>query len=258
MSTLTSVSIERRRLLSAAAGMAAAGLLAACDGKRPTATATTPLPVPKRSAPVALPLPLLPGEVTHGPRTGTEIALTFHGAGDPALDRRLLKELESAGAQVTVMAIGSWLDADPSMARRVLDGGHELGNHTQNHGDIGSMSASAAYAEITQCAERLRRLTGSIGAWFRPSQTQHASAMIQAQSRKAGYRACLSYDLDSLDFKDPGSSAITRNVLNGIRPGSVVSMHFGHEGTVAAMPAILDGLRSRGLKPVTVSRLLGS
>ena len=49
------------------------------------------------------------------------------------------------------------------MARRVLDGGHELGNHTEHHGAIEAMSADAAYAEIQACADRLRKLTGSPG-----------------------------------------------------------------------------------------------
>jgi peptidoglycan/xylan/chitin deacetylase (PgdA/CDA1 family) len=62
--------------------------------------------------------------------------------------------------------------------------------------------------------------------------------------------------VDSLDYTDPGASAVTRTVLSQARAGSVVSMHFGHSGTVAALPAILDGLRQRGLRAVTTSELL--
>jgi hypothetical protein len=39
--------------------------------------------------------------------------------------------------------------------------------------------------------------------------------------------------------------------------GSIVSLHLGHLGTVQAIPAILDGLRSRGLAAVTMSDLMG-
>jgi peptidoglycan/xylan/chitin deacetylase (PgdA/CDA1 family) len=143
------------------------------------------------------------------------------------------------------------------MARLILHGGHELGNHTQNHADISAMSPQAAHSEIAQCAERLRKLTGSIGAWFRPSQTPHANTTIRAQAAKVGYQTCLSYDVDSLDFQDPGPDAVVHNVLHGVRPGSIISMHLGHPGTVTAMPALLDGLRTRGLRAVTVSTLVG-
>jgi peptidoglycan/xylan/chitin deacetylase (PgdA/CDA1 family) len=198
----------------------------------------------------------LSGEIVHGPRRRRQVALTFHGAGDPAVARRLLSATAAAGARITVLAVGSWLDAQPTMARLILDGGHELGNHTQTHADISAMSPHAAYAEIAGCAERLRRLTGSIGAWFRPSQTPHANATVRAQAAKVGYRSCLSYDVDSLDFQDPGPEAVVHNVLRRARGGSIVSMHFGHHGTATAMPALLDELRRRGLHAVTVSTLL--
>lgn len=185
------------------------------------------------------------------------MALTFHGAGDPALATQLLSEAERAGAQLTVLAVGTWLAANPAMAARVLDGGHELGNHTWSHGPMGTLDAGATFTEIQRCAELLRQVTGSAGRWFRPSGTAHADATILAATARAGYRTSLGYDVDPLDYDDPGPTAITDRVLAGARPGAVVSLHLGHAGTVAALPAILDGLRARGLAAVTTSALLG-
>ena len=65
----------------------------------------------------------------------------------------------------------------------------------------------------------------------------------------------LSYDVDSLDWKDPGPAAIRAAVAKA-RAGSVISMHLGHPGTVAALPGILTDLVGRGLTPVTASELL--
>ena len=62
--------------------------------------------------------------------------------------------------------------------------------------------------------------------------------------------------MDSLDYTDPGPDAVVATVLRAVRPGSIVSMHFGHSGTVTALPAILRGLASRGLRPVTLTALL--
>lgn len=203
------------------------------------------------------PLPTdLPVQVTSGPPGRPRVALTFHGQGSPAVAGSLLGLMEAAGARGTVLAVGTWLDEHPQMAHRVLDGGHELGNHTMHHGDISAMSADRTYAEITDCADRLKHLTGSIGRWFRPSRAKDCTPTVVAQARRAGYAHCLGYDLDSLDFTDPGADAVSRTVLTGVRPGSVVSLHFGHPGTVAAMPAILDGLRTRGLRAVTMSELV--
>jgi peptidoglycan/xylan/chitin deacetylase (PgdA/CDA1 family) len=194
--------------------------------------------------------------VVRGPADRPNVALTFHGQGDAGLVRQLLAELDRDGTQVTVLAVGSWLGQQPAMAKLVLDGGHELGNHTQNHGDLTKMPATQTFAEIDTCAQELKRLTGSIGVWFRPSATQYSTATIRAQAARVGYPTCLSYDVDSLDYRDPGPAAIVRTTLQAVRNGSIISLHFGHPGTVAAMSELLDGLRQRGLRPVTMTELV--
>ncbi|MFF7989410.1 polysaccharide deacetylase family protein [Kitasatospora xanthocidica] len=202
--------------------------------------------------------PLAPGtpvEVAYGARTGKNVALTFHGSGDPKLATALLEIAEQRGARLTVMAVGSWLDQQPQMARRILDGGHELGNHTQNHLNISAMTPDQARAEIAQCADRLQRLTGSIGRWFRPSAAQYATPMVREQAKAVGYEHVLSFDVDPRDYNDPPAAELQRRVLNAVRGGSVVALHMGHQCTVDALPAILDGLAKAGLKPVTASQL---
>ena len=222
---------------------------ASAEPGRPAASAA-PDPAP---APVPVPVPV---QFTHGPLTRPQVALTFHGQGEPALTTALLAEAERAGARLTVLAVGDWLDAYPRLAHRILDGGHELGNHTQTHRDIDTMSPADAYAEIAGCADRLRRLTGSPGRWFRPSQARLVTPTVQRAALRAGYARVLSYDVDSLDYTDPGAPAISANVLHRVRPGSIVSLHLGHPGTIAALPAILDGLHARSLRAVTATELL--
>jgi peptidoglycan/xylan/chitin deacetylase (PgdA/CDA1 family) len=251
--------VDRRWALRAAAATAA-GLAAGCSSPPPQPTSgstTSAAPLvstsPSTTGPASRPLP---PEVVHGPADRPNVALTFHGQGDAGLVRQLLAELDRGGARVTVLAVGSWLDQQPTMAKLILDGGHDLGNHTQNHVEIAKMSPADAFAEINACAQRLTKLTGSIGSWFRPSATQFSTATIREQATKVGYPTCLSYDLDSLDHRDPGAAAIVRTTLGAVRNGSIISLHFGHPGTVAAMPALLDGLRQRGLHPVTMTELV--
>ncbi|WP_407554122.1 polysaccharide deacetylase family protein [Streptomyces sp. Pv4-95] len=269
-------SLDRRSVLRAAASAVAVGALASSCARAgtgssavrvtdpphsegagpPTSSPGAASPSPAHAARPPTRVPGLPAEIEHGPRDRQAVALTFHGRGDPKLATALLGEAERGGARVTVLAIGDWLDEHPAMARRILDGGHELGNHTMHHRNICALPADAAYAEISQCADRLRRLTGSIGSWFRPSQTQRSTALVTRLARKAGYPHILSYDLDSLDADDPGAPAVRRTVVDGVEPGSVVSLHLGHAGTVAALPPILDGLRRRGLRAVTTTELV--
>ncbi|WP_394438021.1 polysaccharide deacetylase family protein [Streptomyces sp. SGAir0957] len=251
----------RRSALRLGAGLTAA-LTAGCATERqPPAPATGPHsapPRPARPAPAPAPRrwPGLPVQIDHGPRTGGRVALTFHGQGDPAIARAVLQEAERAGAHVTVLAVGTWLDEHPAVARRVLDGGHDLGNHTLHHRTVNEMSEADAYAEITGCAARLRRLTGSVGTWFRPSRAQRATPLVARLARRAGYPHVLSYDVDSLDYTSPGAAAVVSTVSSAARAGSVVSLHFGYRDTVAALPPLLDHLDRRGLTAVTCTELL--
>ncbi|MGW2088651.1 polysaccharide deacetylase family protein [Streptomyces sp. NPDC001880] len=264
--------VHRRGALRAGAGAALAGVLAAgCadrDADGTPAGAVTDAVSPKnpavatarppslRPAPGPHRFPGQPVRIDHGPRDRSRVALTFHGQGDPAIARTVLAEAERAGARITVLAVGSWLDEHPDMARRILDGGHELGNHTQHHTDISSMGEAEAYAEIDDCARRLRRLTGSIGTWFRPSRTRYATPLVQRLAARAGYPHVLSYDVDSLDFTSPGAAAVTRKVAGEIRNGSVVSLHFGYADTAAALPLLLTEIDRRRLRAVTTTELL--
>ena len=195
-------------------------------------------------------------EIVHGPRTVQQVALTFHGNGDPALATELLDLVEHAGAKISVLAVGTWLVTHPEMAARVLKGGHDLGNHTMHHKPMRQLGATDARREVHDCAAVLRRTANSPGRWFRASGTQQTTPLIRFAAAASGYSTCVSYDVDGLDWQDPPTATVVKAVLDGVRPGSIVSLHLGHPVTIAALPQILPGLRAERLAPVTLSELL--
>ena len=184
------------------------------------------------------------------------MALTFHASGDPALATRLLDLLREQRVRTTVFVVGQWLEANSAMAARMIGDGHELGNHTYRHLAMGGLGAAVTRSEITRAAGVLQSLTGSISHWFRPSGIEVPTALILSEAGRAGYPVSVGYSVDSLDFKDPGAPAVRQNVRAGAVGGSIVSMHFGHQGTIDALPGVLDDLRARGLATATVGELL--
>ncbi|MET3807871.1 peptidoglycan/xylan/chitin deacetylase (PgdA/CDA1 family) [Nakamurella sp. UYEF19] len=196
-------------------------------------------------------------QIAHGPSNRPRLALTFHGAGDIAYAREILAIAKRKNARITVMVVGTWLADNPAIGREILAGGHEIGNHTLTHLDINSLSETAMRAEVVGCRDILLRTTGVPGAYFRQSQSPTANQQLLGVAGDAGYAVCLSYDLDSLDWTDPGAAAVRQNML-AARAGSIVSLHLGHSGTVEALPGVLDDLAVRGLSATTVSTLLGT
>jgi peptidoglycan/xylan/chitin deacetylase (PgdA/CDA1 family) len=184
------------------------------------------------------------------------VAFTFHGSGDVALLRDLLAVAASHRVALTIFAVGNWLDANPDVARRILDAGHELGNHTYTHPSLGSLDTDHARAEITDCRDALARHAGSPGRWFRPSGIEVPGPIILAAAAAAGYDTVVGYDIDPRDYQDPGAPAIRARTARGLHAGAIVSLHTGHRGTVDALGGMLDDATARGLRPVTVSELL--
>jgi peptidoglycan/xylan/chitin deacetylase (PgdA/CDA1 family) len=241
---------------SAGSSAGAATTVVAPSTAAPGAAGSTVAPSPPTSAAAAAVAGAPATYISHGARTDPRVALTFHASGDPTLANELLDVLGGRNARVTVFGVGQWLEANPALVARIQSDGHELGNHTYSHQPMGQLSAARIAQEISGCADALRKLTGSISAWFRPSGIDVPTAAILNAAGRAGYPISVGYDVDSLDFEDPGSSAVIANVRKGVQAGSIVSLHFGHAGTITAMGPILDHFAAAGLHTATVGQLL--
>lgn len=272
--------IARRTFL----GVAAAGALAACapnptgeagggvpetaPADEPTAAPATASTGPTAAAPAettvapaatTAPVTAAAGAATfvpNGPRDRQQVSLTFHANGDVGMATAILDVLAARGVRVTVFGVGNWLVENPALVRRMVADGHEVANHTWSHQPMGRLDRATLATEITRCAEALTDLIGSPSRWFRPSGIEVPTPAILAEAGRAGYATSVGYDCDSLDFQDPGAVAVVANVAATVKPGSIISVHFGHRNTVEAMPALLDLLASRDLRPVTVGELL--
>ncbi|QDQ98937.1 polysaccharide deacetylase family protein [Tomitella fengzijianii] len=193
--------------------------------------------------------------IVRGSGSRPQVALTFHGTGPLAITRRVTDILADHGAHATVFAIGRWLASEPDAARIILDGGHELGNHTWSHPPLSTYGPDAMYEEIVRCRDEIHRLTGGPGAFFRQSDGQYATDEECVQAGRAGYARILNYDIDSTDWKGTSTGTIRAAVARATA-GSVISLHLGRSSTVAALPLVLDDLARRGLTGVTGTELL--
>jgi peptidoglycan/xylan/chitin deacetylase (PgdA/CDA1 family) len=103
----------------------------------------------------------------------------------------------------------------------------------------------------------LAKIIGANKTYFLPSGTPKSNAIIRTAAAKSGYRNCITYDVDSLDYQDPKPQKIIDKTLNDIQAGSIVSLHLGHKNTVAALPKLIQGIKDLGLEMVTLTELLG-
>ncbi len=187
----------------------------------------------------------------NGSRGRKRVALTFDDGPSPYTPK-VLKVLEHKHARATFFEIGAQVPGRTSASRAVIESGNEIGNHSLHHE---SHPGSASMAETSR---RIERATGFEPCLFRPPGGAFNSRVV-SDAHGLGMTTIV-WDVDPADWSTPGTDAIYGRVVSHARPGSIVVMHDGggnRSQTVAALPRIINTLRGRGYRFVTVSKLLG-
>lgn len=202
-------------------------------------------------------IPAGPAYVTNGSRAQKVVALTFDD-GPSTYTPGFLDVLKQKGVKATFFMIGQQVAPNASLVRRVLAEGHELADHTWNHSNV---SAGGAFAsgQITSTANAIHTATGFKPCAFRAPGGAVSSGLISL-ARGLGFTT-VQWDVDTNDWKLPGTEADYQRVVDGVRNGSIVLMHDGggpRSQGLAALPRIIDTLRARGYRFVTIHELTGA
>jgi peptidoglycan-N-acetylglucosamine deacetylase len=194
--------------------------------------------------------------IREGGRKGNEVALTFDDGPGP-YTQQLVTELNKLGVHATFFAIGDEERYFSPGTQLELRSGDVVGNHTESHPMMATLSAHDQYEQMFEQIARIELLDGPRPRLFRPPY-----GSFNATTFKLLHKLRLLMVLWSTDTEDytlPGVPAIVQNALAGAHPGAIILMHDGggdRSETIAALPAIVAGLRRKGLHPVTIPRLM--
>ncbi len=217
--------------------------------------AQQPSPEPAGS-PAAQPAPARPKIAYSSAHVdGKYIALTFDDGPHPKLTPKLLDLLAARHIKVTFFLIGENVKAHPELAKREIDEGHVVGNHSWSHPNLRKLSDDKVRSELQRTNDVIKDAIGVTPALMRPPYGELSAAQAVWVNREFGFRI-IRWDVDPNDWKDPGPSVVAARILSATRPGSIILSHDIHAGTVAAMPFIIDSLLAKGYQFVTVPELL--
>lgn len=188
------------------------------------------------------------------------VALTFDDGPDPAGTAPVLRTLARAHVRATFYLIGRDLDRYPELGAAIARRGHEIGNHSYTHERLVFIGGHRAAAEVTRTDAAIRR-TGYRGPiTFRPPNGKKLLA-LPAYLRRHHHHETVTWDVEPNSYPevDRSAAATARYTIEHVRPGSIVDLHVMYKGRAAsraALPTIIDGLRARGYRFVTVGELL--
>ncbi|MEV6488199.1 transglycosylase domain-containing protein [Actinoplanes sp. NPDC051633] len=177
---------------------------------------------------------------------GKRLALTFDD-GPSEYTGQILDLLAEHRIRAVFCMVGEEVEKNPEMARRVVEQGHKLCNHSWEHDDLGAMPAGRAMADIERTNAALAKaVPGRTVTWFRaPFGSWGKSARAGAELGMTP----LGWTVDPDDWTLPGAQTIRKRIRSQLQPRAVVLVHDGggvRDQTVAALRNLIPELLADG------------
>ena len=195
-----------------------------------------------------------------------QVALTFDDGPDPTWTPRILKILKEKQTLATFFVLGSQAQQFPDLLQRIQREGHEIGNHTYTHQNLGETSDEQICLELNATTRLIESITGHSTSLFRPPFNGDGNPSTPGELRALRMASDLGYltvgqSIDPDDWELPGADTIVEQVKEQrSQGGSIILLHDAggnRSQTVAALPRIIDYLHARGDEIVPLATLIG-
>jgi len=195
-----------------------------------------------------------------------QVAITFDDGPDPRWTPQILDILKAASVKAAFFLVGVNAERYPGLVRRIVNEGHEIGNHTYYHPNLALCWPEHIRLELNATQLLLETITGRATTLFRPPYAADTSPSQLSELTPLKIAEDLNYlvvmeSIDPEDWEKPGADIILRRVKQQRRDGSIILLHDAggdRSQTVEALPLILDWLHTRGDTVVPLSTLLGT
>ena len=195
-----------------------------------------------------------------------QVAITFDDGPDPRWTPKILDILKAANVKAAFFLVGVNAEHYPGLVRRIVDEGHEIGNHTYYHPNLALCWPEHVRLELNATQLLLESITGRATTLFRPPYAADTSPSQLSELTPLQIAQDLNYlvvleNIDPQDWAKPGADIILQRVKQQRRDGSIILLHDAggdRSQTVEALPRILDWLHTRGDTVVSLSTLLGT
>jgi peptidoglycan/xylan/chitin deacetylase (PgdA/CDA1 family) len=203
--------------------------------------------------------------LSYGCRDGHRVALTFDDGPNPPYTEEILTILVAHRVTATFFVEGQAVETHHELVTRELEDGMAVGLHSYGHSQDLPLMTRAEFGRDLQRAEKaLAAPLGYTPGLYR-APYGHMSRNMLVELRARGYIS-IGWEVDSTDWSSASADQVVSSVLDQVQPGSIILMHDGGVGggnpdrsnTVASLPRIIDGLRSRGYSFATVPELTGA
>lgn len=207
-------------------------------------------------------VPAEPAENTRGARRNEtfgadfpakSVALTFDDGPHRKYTEQILALLRKYGVRACFFELGQNLGRVNSanevqlvpaadVARKVLEAGHVIANHSYSHPELPKLPEAERVQEIERTNLILDKVIGQKPALFRAPYGARNQAILD-EVNGDGLKSVM-WNVDSLDWADPIPESIAMRVLHELNKTQrgIILFHDIHRQSVAALPQVLEEL----------------
>lgn len=192
---------------------------------------------------------------TRGPKGTDRVALSFDDGPHPALTPRLLDILSGRKVKATFFVLGDRVEKYPALARALTERGHEIANHGATHANLKKAPSELIRSELQRTQDSIEKVTRAKPTLFRPP--YGATRREVFDRADAMGLTVVTWSVDPRDW-ERGKTAdeVVKFIISNVEGGSIVLLHDIHSRTIDAVPRVIDGLRAKGFRFVTVGELI--
>ena len=191
--------------------------------------------------------------IFHGPRDSMKVALAFDD-GPFGFTNDILDILAAHDVKATFFIVGIQVEKFPEIARRIVDEGHQVGNHTYSHKLLTKVGKATWTSQIDQASVVIYDATGVHPVIFRPPYRGYDNEIMDYVN-EAGMTLVL-WDVDPYDWKTSSASLVEKRIMKAVQPGSILTLHDLSAGTRKGLDSIIVSLKERGYELVTVGEMI--
>lgn len=184
------------------------------------------------------------------------VALTFDISWGKEVPDKVLNVLKEHNQRATFFLSGPWSRNYKDVVKRIVDDGHEIASHGQDHVNLSQESKESIRDNIQTAHDILVNLTRTTPKFFRPPNGDYDNTVVLT-ARELGYETVI-WAVDSRDWMNPGVSAIVAQVSKNTFPGAIILFHASDSAreTHEALPMVLENLKTAGYEVMPLGQLL--
>lgn len=190
--------------------------------------------------------------------TGTKsIYLTFDEGYENGYTAKILDVLNKHSVPACFFVTGPYLNKETELICRMVNEGHDVGNHTVNHPSMPSLSADEIEYELIELDRIFYETTGKSMKFLRPPMGEHSEQSMYF-SKKLGYKTIfwsIAYEDWNVD-KQPNSEFVFDSVINNLHNGAIILMHAVSETNANTLESIIIEAKKQGYTFKSLTTLL--